>query len=79
MANKDKNWKNKAKRERDFDDSVFAFGTPVAAFCIPGARFTHKGTKFEVKKVEECPSMWRTHVHINGSNCFDTRALVYPN
>ena len=31
----------------------------------------------KVKDIVECPSQWRTHIHINGQGCYDTRQHVY--
>lgn len=50
-------------------------GTPVADLSV-GDSFTHKGRRFKIESKVECPMQWRTHVHINKSNCFDGRCLV---
>ena len=31
----------------------------------------------EVKKFSECPTLWRTHVHVNDSDCYDMRTYVW--
>lgn len=38
-------------------------------------RFVNRSV--EVKKFEECPSQWRTHVHVNKSDCYDMRTYVW--
>lgn len=30
----------------------------------------------EVKEFHPCPGQWRTHVHVNGTDCYDGRSLV---
>lgn len=30
----------------------------------------------EVKEVNPCPGQWRTHIHVNGSGCWDGRTVV---
>lgn len=34
-------------------------------------------TSREVKTFDECPGQWRTHVHINRSDCYDMRSYVW--
>lgn len=34
-------------------------------------------SSFEVKLFEECPSKWRTHVHVNKQHCYDMRTHVW--
>lgn len=29
-----------------------------------------------VKTVDECPGMWRTHIHVNRDQCYDGRQWV---
>ena len=29
-----------------------------------------------VKEVAECPGKWRTHIHVNGHECYDTRVPI---
>lgn len=41
-----------------------------------GASFTFKRRKYTIENKEECPRQWRSHVHVNKSNCFDGRTLV---
>lgn len=31
----------------------------------------------EIKQFEECPSQWRTHVHINKTECYDMRGRTW--
>jgi hypothetical protein len=31
----------------------------------------------DVKEKEDCPSQWRTHIHINKRDCYDGRAYVW--
>lgn len=31
----------------------------------------------EVKQFTECPGMWRTHVHVNKSMCYDMRGMIW--
>ena len=30
----------------------------------------------KVEQIEECPSLWRTHIHVNRNECYDTRHWV---
>lgn len=41
------------------------------------ARVRYVNTSAEVKKFEECPGKWRTHVHVNGGSCYDMRQFVW--
>lgn len=34
-------------------------------------------TSVEVKTFAECPSQWRTHVHINKTSCYDMRSFIW--
>lgn len=93
MSKMDKNWKNKALREIDFDDEPLVEGAvriPVAEVVL-GQRIVTAWKRshrfgFEVlvplndslvTKREPCEGNNGMHVHINKSNCFDSRAYVY--
>lgn len=31
----------------------------------------------KVEEKVECPSAWRSHIHVNGRDCYDTRSTVH--
>lgn len=39
------------------------------------SRYVDRST--EVKDFTECPSMWRTHVHVNKTECYDMRTYIW--
>jgi hypothetical protein len=49
-------------------------GTFFAYDDVTGEKFITKSTK--VEQIDECPSQWRTHVHVNKQACYDTRHSV---
>lgn len=78
MSKLEKNEKNGWKyQDSEFEELVSETTQliPVAHVVVGDQMKTgHKFTK--VEKKEDCPSQWRTHVHINKSNCYDGRSLV---
>lgn len=49
--------------------------TPVADLRV-GQSFRFRGRHYTIEEKAECVMLWRSHVHINKSNCFDGRTLV---
>lgn len=77
MSQSDKNWKNKATvMDSDEVMDTSSWGTPLQNILQIGTIFTHKAKSYQINSLKECELLWRTHVHINGSHCFDTRTLV---
>lgn len=86
MSNADKNWKNKALREvTEFDFETIRQGRqiPVAELRMGHeiiTSWTRSGgvkTSSVVKERVPCPGHNGLHVHINKSNCYDSRANVW--
>lgn len=71
MAKADKNWKNKI--ERSFDDGI---DNSVIRRPVADLRIGDKIGKTKITHIEECPMNWRTHIHVNKKDCYDTRAYV---
>lgn len=34
-------------------------------------------TSKKVERKEECPGQWRTHIHVNKSDCYDARTYIW--
>lgn len=77
MSRSDKNWKNSAMRviEAEPEEDI-SWGMPLQDVLHVGTIFTHKSRSYQINRLEECEGQWRTHVHINGTHCFDIRTLV---
>lgn len=78
MSKLDKNWKNKAEIRVIEAEEVMdtSWGVPLESLLHIGSVFSHKSKSYQINRIEECEGNWRTHVHINGSHCFDTRTIV---
>lgn len=86
MSKMDKNWKNKATREMlEFADDILLEGhrIPVAEVVLGDKIITSWSRTGRIKTTSQvtsrfpCPGHNGMHVHINKSNCFDSRAYVY--
>lgn len=86
MSNADKNWKNKALREAtEFDFNVIRQGRQIPVAEIREGheiitKWTRTGAIATVSVVKErvpCPGNNGLHVHLNKSNCYDSRATVW--
>lgn len=86
MSKQDKNWKNKAVAEIEESFEVFEQqGIQVMVSDLrPGDQLVTKWSRSgqiaqtaPIKSVDECPGMWRTHVHINRMNCYDGRGYAW--
>ena len=78
MSRSDKNWKNQASIRviEALEDDDTSWGIPLQDILRLDKVFTHKSKSYMIKRIEECQDKWRTHVHINGTHCFDVRTLV---
>lgn len=78
MSRSDKNWKNKALDIRVIEalEEEEEWGIQLQDILRIDKVFTHKSKSYMIKRIEECTQNWRTHVHINGTHCFDVRTLV---
>lgn len=78
MSRSDKNWKNKAIRVIEVEEPFLPSGVELRDVLSVGTVFSdHRGKRTQIRRIEECEGNWRTHVHINGSECWDVRARVY--
>lgn len=75
MSQSDKNWKNKIHHEIEEFMNVESLEDTVQDVKV-GDKFFHGKKLFHVTEKTECEGMWRTHVHINRSNCFDIRTPI---
>ena len=76
MSRSDKNWKNKVHQEIE---EFHRFIDPVAHTIEDvrvGDTFFFRKSKVTVTEKTECEGNWRSHVHINKSNCFDIRTPI---
>lgn len=87
MSKADKNWKNKAQiaEVEAFDFNLVKEGEEVSvAEVIPGDEIILTWTRsgridktMTVKDRVPCPGGNGMHVHLNRSNCYDSRAKVW--
>lgn len=85
MSRNDKNWKNKITRDEDFDFNVIREGRNIEVadvmigdHIITGwTRSGRVATTSQVKEFMPCPGNNGMHVHINRTNCYDSRAMVW--
>lgn len=90
MSNFEKNQRNEwAMTRRDLNPviesvrSEHATKIPARDVVIGDemvSSFSKSGVVLKTSKVTEkweCPGQWRTHVHINRTNCFDSRCHVW--
>lgn len=75
MGNSEKNWKNKIHTLIEESLSVEPVAHTIQDVSV-GDTFIHNKKHFKVTDKSECEGMWRTHVHINKSNCFDIRTPI---
>lgn len=78
VSRSDKNWKNKASIRviEALEEPDTSWGVELRDILRIDKVFTFKSKSYMIKRIEECESNWRTHVHINGTHCFDVRTLV---
>lgn len=78
MSNHEKNDKNGWKSTPpELLDPVFREPILVADLVIGDTIFTPRGHGTKVMALNPCPGMLnRTHIHINATQCYDSRSYV---
>jgi hypothetical protein len=50
----------------------------AASWLADASEYNYVAKSMPIKQLEECPGqLWRTHIHVNKQDCYDTRQSVW--